>query len=545
MKKEQTNNFTVTDFEHAKVKVKQGWVQGYTEEAPNGTLKIFKGLPFAAPPVGDLRFRRPQDPGCWRGVRRATQYSAAAVQEVQELGEAKANVHGVPQMLAPSQYEEDCLYLNVWSPAETQDEKLPVFIWVHGGGMNAGSGVEVVCTGEGLTGRKKVVMVTINYRLNLFGFFAHPDLAAEEEDGTYGNYGLYDIRKACQWVKENIAAFGGDPENITVGGQSGGARATGSLLVSPLMEGLVQHISVESGFLVFGQGGPCPREQAEAASQWLMEAVGAKTIDDLRKKDAWELFDAYQAGQRPGVGNPFGNSIRYCVDGTFIPDDYFKLLTEGRINDFDVMIGSCAQEMPVRRGAGLPVEEYIAHLNEHFAGEIQALQKWYAADDPVQAEKACSTLSSDLMAMGSLYIGMMCHKYGKRAFVWQMNKENETQRGHELGCPHCAEMPYVFGRVDTGERDPFFPYHWVGADYDFMELIQDYWTSFMKTGDPNTEGRPAWKAYENNGDVCVLGNDTHMMSPEEQEKLLYLFAKVTAEGKDPKAVSTYGMPKLN
>ena len=135
MNEKKTNNFTVTDFAHAKVKVAQGWLQGYTEEAPNGTLKIFKGIPYAAPPVGELRFRRPQAPGRWRGIRRATQYSAAAVQHVQVFGDEKANVHGVPQMLAPSQYEEDCLYLNVWSPAKTQQDRLPVFIWVHGGGM--------------------------------------------------------------------------------------------------------------------------------------------------------------------------------------------------------------------------------------------------------------------------------------------------------------------------------------------------------------------------------------------------------------------------
>ena len=533
-----TNNFTVTDLEHAKVKVEQGWIQGYTGEAPNGTLKIFKGIPYAAPPVGDLRFKLPQDPGRWRGIRRCTQYSAAAVQTVQELGDAKANVHGVPQMLAPSQYEEDCLYLNVWTPAKTQEDKLPVFVWIHGGGMTAGSGVEVVCTGEGLAGRKNVVMVTINYRLGIFGFFAHPELT-KEAGCPSGNYGLYDIWKACEWIKKNIASFGGDPENITVAGQSGGARATGSLLVSPLMEGLIQHISVESGFIVYGGGVPASREEVEANSQKLMDAVGAKTVDDLRKMDAWDLFDAGQALPREVT-----NGIRYCVDGRFIPDDYRKLLAEGKFNHLDVMMGSCSQELPVRRGAGLPVEEYYSYLEETFPEDAQQLKKWYPVTDPENAEKACSTLASDIMALGSLYVGKMCHKYGRKVFIWQMNKENETEKGHALGCPHCAEMPYVFGRVDTGERDPFFPYHWVGADYDFMELIQDYWSSFMKNGDPNCEGRPTWKGYEEECDVCVLGNDTHMMTKEEQERLCYLFEKVEKLGDNVSGVSTYGMPKL-
>lgn len=534
-----TNNFTVTDFEHAKVKVKQGWLQGYTEESPNGTLKIFKGIPYAAPPVGNRRFRLPEDPGRWRGIRRATQYSAAGVQIVQELGEAKANVHGIPQMLAPSQYEEDCLYLNVWSPAKTQEDKLPVFIWVHGGGMQAGSGVEVVCTGEGLAGRKDVVMVTINYRLGIFGFFAHPELT-KEAGCPSGNYGLYDIRKACQWVRESIKAFGGDPENITVGGQSGGARATASLLVSPLMEGLIQHISVESGFIVFGGGGPAKRETVEAESQRLMDAVQAKTIEDLRKVDAWDLFDAYEALPR----NNFDGGIRYCVDGRFIPGNYQELLAQGKFNHFDVMMGSCAQEMPVCRGNGLPVDEYYSYLDKTFPNESEQLKKWYPAGNAVEAEKACSSLASDIMALGSLYVGKMCHQYGRRAFIWQMNKENETKKGHALGCPHCAEMPYVFGRVDTGERDPFFPYHWVGADYDFMELIQDYWTSFMKNGDPNCVGRPVWKLYQQDGDVCVLGNCTHMMVQAEQDKLLFLWNLLMNLGGDTSKVSTYGMPRI-
>ena len=156
----------MTNFENAKVQVAQGWLQGYTE----GKLKIFKGIPYAAPPVGALRFRHPQDPGRWRGVRKATAYSAASIQHVMENPEMPANVHGVPQFLAPSQYEEDCLYLNIWTPAQTPDARLPVFVWIHGGGMVAGSGCEVVCDGTGFASRKDVVVVTINYRLGFLGF---------------------------------------------------------------------------------------------------------------------------------------------------------------------------------------------------------------------------------------------------------------------------------------------------------------------------------------------------------------------------------------
>ena len=369
----------MTNFENAKVQVAQGWLQGYTE----GKLKIFKGIPYAAPPVGALRFRHPQDPGRWRGVRKATEYSAASIQHVMENPEMPANVHGVPQFLAPSQYEEDCLYLNVWTPAQTPDARLPVFIWIHGGGMVAGSGCEVVCDGTGFASRKDVVVVTINYRLGFLGFFAHPDLTAEA-GGTSGNYALYDMRKACQWVKQNIAQFGGDPDRITVAGQSGGATG-------------------------------------------------------------------------------------------------------------------------------------------------------------VQAAKQASTIASDIMLMGSVKLGELCEKYGRNAYVWLMSKENETQLGRDAGCPHCAEMPYVFGRVDKGERNPFFDYHWVGADYDFMELIQGYWYDFCASGDPNGEGRPVWKKYAEKFDICELCNHTHMIPADQMDKYRYFYEKLTENNF---IVSLFGLPRF-
>ena len=369
----------MTNFENAKVQVAQGWLQGYTE----GKLKIFKGIPYAAPPVGALRFRHPQDPGRWRGVRKATAYSATSIQHVMENPEMPANVHGVPQFLAPSQYEEDCLYLNVWTPAQTPDARLPVFVWIHGGGMVAGSGCEVVCDGTGFASRKDVVVVTINYRLGFLGFFAHPDLTAEA-GGTSGNYALYDMRKACQWVKQNIAQFGGDPDRITVAGQSGGAAG-------------------------------------------------------------------------------------------------------------------------------------------------------------VQAAKQASTIASDIMLMGSVKLGELCEKYGRNAYVWLMSKENETQRGRDAGCPHCAEMPYVFGRVDKGERNPFFDYHWVGADYDFMELIQGYWYDFCASGDPNGEGRPVWKKYAEKFDICELCNHTHMIPADQMDKYRYFYEKLTENNF---IVSLFGLPRF-
>lgn len=506
------------DFEKALVRVKQGWLQGYTE----GRLKIFKGVPYAAPPVGALRFRRPQVPACWRGVRRATQYSAAAVQHVMDLPDLPANTHGVPQAMAPSQYEEDCLYLNIWTPAKTPDAMLPVFLWIHGGGMVAGSGCEVVCDGTGFAGRKDVVVVTINYRLNIFGFFGHPELRAEA--GSCGNYGLWDMRQACQWVKENIAQFGGDPERITVAGQSGGAAGTGALHASPMMQGLIKRVSIESGPIYWGFMQPQPMGELEQKGVEFMRLVGCETLDELRQKDAWELFDLYEkfAPQYGGMPHAFG----FCVDGVFLPKTYEEMIDSGEFNDFDVMIGSCAQEFPCVDVASFTVEDYRQWLREEFPENYETMLRWYPAENRVQASKQVSTIASDVMLMGSVRLAQKCHAYGRNAYVWLMSKENETQRGHAEGCPHCGEMPYVFGTVDRGERNPFLEYHWEKEDYAFMELIQGYWYSYAATGDPNGGDRPLWKRYTEDFDVNQLGNDTHMSTEAQMARYRYFMEKL-------------------
>ncbi|MBR4461998.1 MAG: carboxylesterase family protein [Erysipelotrichaceae bacterium] len=528
----------MSNFENAKVQVKQGWLQGYIEE----NVKIFKGIPYAAPPIGDRRFKHPEDPGKWRGVRKATQYSAAAIQHVMEQEDLPANVHGVPQFLAPSQYEEDCLYLNVWTPAKTPEDKLPVFIWIHGGGMVAGSGCEVVCDGIGFAKRKDIVVVTINYRLGFFGFFAHPELTAEA-GGTSGNYALYDMRKACMWVKENIAKFGGDPDRITVAGQSGGAAGTGALHASPLMKGIISRVSIESGPIYWGFMQPGPRKNMEDLGVEYMNFIGCKSIDEIRRKDAWELFDSYEAFQKSkGIG-PMGFGFSFCVDGEFIPKPYSEIMDNHEFNDFDVLMGSCAQEFPAVKVDEYSVEKYDEYLKDAFADSYEDMKRWYPASNAIEAAKQVSTIASDIMLLGSAKLGELTHAKGvNKAFIWLMSKENETERGHNDGSPHCAEMPYVFGRVDHGERNPFFPYHWVGADYDFMELIQNYWYNFAATGDPNGPGLPEWKAYADKFDIINLNNHSAMIPAEEQEKYYYYYDKLLSNNY---VVRLFGAPRFS
>ena len=509
----------MSDFEKALVRVRQGWLQGYTEQ----DLKIFKGIPYAAPPVGALRFCRPQEPASWRGIRRATQYSAAAIQHVMDLPDLPANTHGVPQALAPSQYEEDCLYLNIWTPAKAPSDRLPVFLWVHGGGMVAGSGCEIVCDGTGFASRRDVIVVTINYRLNLFGFFAHPELT-EEGGGSCGNYALFDMRHACRWVKENISQFGGDPERITVAGQSGGAAGTGALHASPLMKGLIQRVSIESGPVYWGFMKPQPMAVMEQRGIEFMRRADCQSIAQLRQKDAWELFDLYEEFASENGGMP--HAFSFCVDGAFLPKPYEEMIDNGEFNDFDVMIGSCAQEFPCVDAASFTTEAYQQWLAEEFPENLENMRRWYPASTGSQAAKQVSTIASDIMLMGSIRLAQKCRDYGHRAYVWLMSKENETPRGHAEGCPHCGEMPYVFGTVDRGERSPFFEYIWQKEDYAFMELIQGYWRSYAATGDPNGGRRPEWKTYRSDFDVDLLCNQTHMLPSDQMEKYHYFMEKL-------------------
>ena len=523
----------MSNFENAKVKVQQGWLQGYVD----GNVKVFKGIPYAAPPVGPRRFKHPEEPEKWRGVRKATQYGAASIQHVMDDENLPANVHGVPQFMMPSQYEEDCLYLNVWTPAKSEEDKLPVFLWIHGGGMVAGSGCEVVCDGIGFAKRKDIIVVTINYRLGFYGFFAHPELT-KEANGTSGNYALYDMRKACEWVKNNIAKFGGDPSRITVAGQSGGAAGTGALHASPLMKGLVQRVSIESGPIYWGFMQPAPREEYEKLGVEFMEYIHCSSIEELRLKDAWEVFDEYEKFIQEKK-TMFGFS--FCVDGEFIPKKYSEIMENGEYNDFDVLIGSCAQEFPCVDNTKYTLEEYNAYLEEAFSDNVENMKKWYPATNGVEAAKQVSTIASDIMLMGSAKIGQFAHEHKRNAYVWLMSKENETERGRNEGSPHCAEMPYVFGRVDTGERNPFFSYHWVGADYDFMELIQDYWYNFAATGNPNGNNRPTWAKYEKDFDIINLNNNTQMMDSSLFEKYHYYVDKLQTNNF---VISLFGVPRF-
>ena len=485
---------------------KYGRLRGVTY----GDINIFMGIPYAHAD----RFCMPVEPDSWEGIRNAYTYGPISPQTFRH--DPPSYYRGLHMLQKEG---ENCQNLNIWAPRTLNGEKKPVFVWIHGGGYFAGNAMEEYSfDGFNLSHYGDVVFVSVNHRLNLLGFLDLSEYGERFSNSV--NAGIMDIVMALKWIHENIAAFGGDPDRITVAGQSGGAVAVGALHASPLMKGLIQRVSIESGPIFWGFMKPAARQELEEKGQRFLEAIGCTGIEELRKRDAWELFDAY----REICQDPM--YFTYCIDGEFLPEPYEKMLEGGNFNDFDVMIGSCAQEILPGGEEGIPTDLYEEAVARLFPDAVDRMKEWYPAKDAKEARKQWSTIASDLMLMGSVRLAELCRRSGHKAYVWLMNKENETQKGRRTGSPHCAEMPYVFGRVDKGERNPFLDYHWVGKDYDFMELIQNYWYHFSESGDPNSPGAPEWNPYERDFDVCILGNDSHMMTDREREKYAYYYGRL-------------------
>jgi para-nitrobenzyl esterase len=489
----------------AQVRVSGGLVEG-TKAAG---LTVYKGIPFAAPPVGELRWKAPQPVREWAGTLQAKEYAPAPMQG------------GNP----PSGKSEDCLYLNIWTPAASADEKLPVLVWIYGGGFSFGSTSDPVHNGEHLA-RKGVVLVSIAYRVGQLGFLAHPELSAESEAGVSGNYGLLDQIEGLKWIRENIAAFGGDPDKVTIFGESAGGIAVSMLCASPLAKGLFRGAISQSG----GSFGPTrpttyPGEnmktlaQAEQEGLAYAQKAAANSIAELRNIPADQL--------PMGMGMPGGWPI---VDGHVVPDDQHHLYTSGKFADIPVLIGYNSDE-GLSFPAGKTPEEYEATVRRRFGPHADALLKAYPVSGTV------SRNARNLMRDAAFgwhtwsWANLQSEKGKSKVFfylfdVHQEHPEGSPQADH--GTPHGVDVPYVFGHVDLDKP---------GSNQKTMEAMGTYWTNFAKNLDPNGKGLTSWPAYsKQNPSVMYLGKTTYTGKVPDKEALLVLdryFAwRRTQEGAD-------------
>lgn len=459
---------------------------GIVKGAIKDGLLVFKGIPFAKPPVGELRWSAPQPPDSWEGVKLTTKYGPAPIQGNDTTSKS-----------------EDCLYLNIWTPAKTMDEKIPVLVWIYGGGFSFGSTSEPVYNGAALA-KKGVILVSIAYRVGQLGFLAHPELSAENPNKVSGNYGILDQIAGLKWVQENIAAFGGDPDKVTIFGESAGGISVSMLCASPLAEGLFQGAISQSG----GSFGPTREttypgenmktlEKAEKDGEQYLQKAGVSTISELRSL----AVDNIPMGMGMGSAWPI-------TDGYVIPDDQHKLYQAGNYNDVPVLIGYNSDEGASFIREENP-EEFIKNVEKRYGEFADDLLKAY----PV-AEESIPKTARDLMrdaAFGwhTWSWANLQSKTGKsKVYYYYFDQhpeypEDSPKYGH--GSPHGQEVAYVFNNLDPSNAET------TDSDLAISEAMATYWTNFAKSGNPNGEGLPNWPNYnQEQQSVMYFGPTPHL-----------------------------------
>ena len=455
-------------FEDAYVTVAQGILHGTVEDG----IKVFRGVPYAASPVGDRRWKAPLPPARWFGVRKADRFSAGALQVDTRAGWKEDSFE-----LSADMDCEDCLYLNLYTPAQTQEEKLPILVWLHGGGMVAGTGMAPFFEGEKLA-QQGIIVVTINYRLGLFGFLCHPELSAEAPQGTSGNYALLDVMQALKWLQENAAQFGGDASRITVGGQSGGSVGASCILMSPLAQGLCSQIIMDSGCPTMG-GMMDAKSLAEMEKDGatFAEKIGCHSLAELRAMDGCDLMEACtREGYMPN----------YCNDGYVLPADPKELLPNGRFNDMRFLVGFTTEEfgsLGCSPDLEIQPENFENYIRTVFPADmVPAMLEHYPHGTFDETRKSVLHVLSDLLFLSAVRLGAAAGEKGLPAFVYYKSRPDAGVRGQKLGSTHSSELPYLFGRPQPCAINP------AGMDQDeqaFGRQLQNYWVNFVKNGTPN------------------------------------------------------------
>ena len=476
------------------VTISSGSLNGNAADASG--IVSFKGIPYAAPPVGPLRWKEPQPVAPWSVARDATTLGTKCW---------AANLGGGPAVTAGT--GEDCLYLNVWSGAKTRGAKLPVMVWVHGGGFQFGTGSDPQSDGTELA-KRGVIVVTINYRLGVFGFLARPDLDAESGGHKSGMYGIQDTIAALQWVKDNIAQFGGDPTKVTVFGESAGAHAVGMLMSSPLATGLFHRAIGESG--AYWESEMKTLAQAQAFGAALGPLVNATTLDQLRAVPAAQLQNATPYNlSLPAQFSPF-------VDGYVLPELPYLRFAGGRQNDVPLLAGVNAGEGIPFMGYALPHNTATAFINAATtafgAAKMPTFLQLYPATTDAQAVASAQTLVGDLTIRNETWTWANQQYQTGKSPVYFYNFDFTS--AFTPTAAHTDEIAYVFGNLLPGpfqSRD--VPPS--ALDRSVSATMQSYWTNFAKTGNPNATGLPAWPKYTGAGSQALNISQTIQAAPEE------------------------------
>jgi para-nitrobenzyl esterase len=460
------------------VRIESGAIQAPAIEG----LSVYKGVPFAAPPVGELRWREPRPVTRWHGVRKAEAFAPACMQRgVSMPGEA------------PPSVSEDCLYLNIWAPQVNRGATLPVLVWIHGGGYSNGSASMPLYWGDQLA-RKGLIVVTIAYRLGALGYLAHPELTRESPHHSSGNYGLMDQIAALQWIQRNIKAFGGDPRRVSIAGQSAGAMSVSMLLASPRAKGLFRGAIAESGGL-FEPIQLAPSyllSNAEHDGERFMAAMGAESIEALRRLPAQKLLDEESGAITHPVLEPYN-----------LPASPYDAFVSHSQNDVPVLIGSNAEEArSLVNVSQLEASHFESDIAASFGQLPPALLGAYPHTTDVEARQARLDFERDLRFGWDMWAWARLQAQHSRnpAYYYHFEQKPPFPAGsiyEDWGASHYAELWYAFDHLDQA------PWAWTGADRTLAEAMSSYWANFVKTGNPNAPGLPVWPAFSDNSALVM------------------------------------------
>jgi para-nitrobenzyl esterase len=474
-----------------RVKTANGMIE--TTVRPSSGVRSFKGIPFGQPPVGALRWREPQPVKNWTGVRNADQFGPRCMQRTTPNSDYWFRSNGM---------SEDCLYLNVWTPAKSGREGLPVLVYIFGGGFQNGDGSEPRYDGENMA-RKGMVAVTVNYRTNIFGFFSHPELTQESAHHASGNYGLLDQVAALQWVRRNIAAFGGDPNRVTIAGESAGSISVSGLMASPLSRDLIAGAIGESGAMTSSLP-PRPLAEVEQDGVKFGGAAGASSLAALRALTAEQIQDV--------MAKSTGMRFSTALDGYFLSKQLTEIFEAGQQSKVPLLVGSNSEEQPARGvlGPAEPTPENFASAVRRLYGDrAKAVLKVYAPSTPEEVLDAATDLASARFIASSTWkwTELQMKTGGKPVYRYFYAHPRPKYLGMPgqppaavgkggpppapRGASHSAEIQYCMGNLDLDKR-----YTWEPSDYKVSERMMAYFVNFIKTGNPNGVGLLEWPAYK-------------------------------------------------
>lgn len=489
------------------VKTRLGTVEGKDD----GKVKAFLGIPYAAPPVGDLRWKAPAPAAKWSGVKKATEFGSHCMQ---------GKIYGDMVFHDPGG-SEDCLTLNVWVPDKHIEPKLPVMVWIYGGGFVSGTTSESRQDGSHLA-QQGVIVVSMNYRLGVFGFMVHPELAKESGHNSAGNYGLLDQLAALQWVRDNSAAFGGDPGNVTIFGESAGSFSVSAQMASPLAKGLFQRAIGESGgaFSRSGLSFDPMSARAEKDAKLVKEKLGASTLAELRAIPAEKLLAAFAPPQSQGF------DFEPDIDGYFLPESVPAIFAASKQNDVALLAGWNHDEgsFEIAFSPQKPTaESFKATAQKDFGDKADEFLKFYPADTDEHALRSALDYASDkFIALSTWSWIEAASKTGRQPiyrYRFDMAPFFKNPNAPRLGAYHSAEIEYVFGQLDS-KTDVT----WRDSDRQVSEMMQKYWSNFARNGNPNGPGLPNWPPYNasDGWPVMILRAEPSAHKDDLRDRYLFL-----------------------